>query len=83
MAGWLGCWLILYGGSGNGDSGVRGGGVGNDWFYVKRADSALDSAFNSYSKEEILVDGSRYSSCPAYTVYWLLLIWLTTTLKEV
>ena len=46
---------------------MRGGRVGNDC--VERADPALDSASNLYSKEEILVDDSRPSSCLAYTVY--------------
>ena len=70
ITGQSGCQLISYGGSGNGNDSVRGGRVDNDCSYVKRTDSALDSASNSYSKtEEILVGDSRYSSCPAYTVY--------------
>jgi len=30
IVGLLGCWLISYGGGGDGNSGVRGSGVGND-----------------------------------------------------
>jgi len=62
----------LYGGGGgsDGDNGVRGGGVGNDCSCVERTNPVLDSASNLYSKtEEILVDDSRYFSCPAYTIY--------------
>ena len=62
----------MYGGGSDGDNdrGVRGGGVGNNWSCVKRTDPVLDSVSNLYSEtEEILVGDSRYSSCPAYTVY--------------
>ena len=65
----MSCWLISYGGGGDSDNRVRDSGVGDDWFCIERTDPALDSASNSYFEEEILVGDSRYSSCPAYTVY--------------
>ena len=53
-----------------GDNGMRCGGVGSDCSCIKRTDSALDSVSNPYSEaEEISVDDSRHSSCPAYTIY--------------
>ena len=40
--------------------------MGNDC--IERADSALDSASDSYSEEKISVGDSGPSSCPAYTI---------------
>ena len=66
-------------GVGNDDG---GGGKGGDDVYNGRAESVLVSLSDSYSEDDaILVDDSRYSSYPAYTVYWLLRL-LTTALME-
>ena len=68
---------MLYDGSGDDtdddddDDGVWGGGVGCDW-WAERTDPVLDSASDSYSELEISVGDSGPSSCPTYTVYWLL-----------
>ena len=73
---------MLYGGGGadDDDDGVRGGGVGCDW-WAERTDPVLDLASDSYSELEISVGDSGFSFCPTYTVYWLLLL-LTTVFKE-
>ena len=61
------------GGVGENDRSVRGSGVGCDCSYTERTDPVLDSVSDLFSKaEEISVDDSRPSSCPAYTVYQLL-----------
>jgi len=58
----------LYNGGGDeNNDGVRDGRIGNDC--VERTDPALDSASDSYSKEEISVGDSKHSSCPTYTIY--------------
>ena len=50
-----------------------GGGEGGDDVYNERAEPVLVSLSDSYSEDDtILVGDSRYSSYPAYTVYWLL-----------
>ena len=69
---------MVYGGGGDGDSDgdVRGGGVGCDW-WAERTDPALNSTSDSYSELEISVGDSRPSSCPTYTVYWLLIYFPT------
>ena len=66
---------MVYGGGSDGDNdgGVGGSGVDYDDWWAERADPVLDSASDSYSELEISVGDSRPSSCPAYTVYWLLL----------
>ena len=52
------------------DDEVRDGGIGSDCSCVEKADLALDLVSDSYSEmEKISVDDSRYSSCPAYTIY--------------
>ena len=68
------------GGDGDGDNGVRGGEVGCD-LWAERTDPALDLVSNLYSELEISVSDSRHSSCPTYTIYWLLFL-LTTILKN-
>ena len=66
-------------GVGNDDG---GGGEGGDDVYNRRAEPVLVSLSDSYSEDDaISVGDSRYSSYPAYTVYWLLHL-LTTTLME-
>ena len=59
-----------------------GGGEGGDDVYNERAEPVLVSLSDSYSEDDtILVGDSRYSSYPAYTVYWLLHL-PTTALME-
>ena len=70
-------WLISYGGGSDGDNGVRGGRVGKDCSWAERTDSALGSVSDLYSNSEISVGDSRPFSCPAYTIYWLLIFFLT------
>ncbi len=54
-------------GKGNDDSG--GSDESND-MYNRSAELVLVSAFDSYSEDkEILVDDSRHSFCPVYTIY--------------
>jgi len=56
---------VIWGGESIGD-----GGDGSDDVYNRSMKSVLVSASNSYFEdEEILVDDSRHSSCPAYTIY--------------
>jgi len=40
----------------------------NDDVYKRSAEPVLVSLSDSYSNDEISVNDSRYSSCPAYTV---------------
>jgi len=42
---------------------------GGDDVYRGRAEPVLVLLSNSYSDDKILVDDSRPSSCPAYTIY--------------
>ena len=60
----------VFGGDGDDDAG--GGVGGDDCSWAKRTNPTLDSFSDSYSVHEISVGDSRPSSCPAYTVYWLL-----------
>ena len=74
------CWLIaLYGGGGDsdGDIGVSSGRIGKDDWWAKRTNPALDSVSDSYSNNKIFVDNSKHSSCPTYTIYWLLIYFST------
>ena len=67
-------------GVGNDDG---GGGEGGDDVYNGRAEPVLVSLSDSYSENNaISVGDSRYSSYPAYTVYWLLHL-PTTALMEI
>ena len=45
-----------------------GGGMGSNNIYRERTEPVLDSLFNLYSEDEISVDDSRPSSCPAYII---------------
>ena len=45
-----------------------GSGMGSDDIYRERTEPVLDSLPNLYCKDEISVDDSRPSSCPAYII---------------
>ena len=68
---------------GIGDDGCGGGGgEGGEDIYNSKAEPVLVSVSDSYSEDDaISVGDSRYSSYPAYTVYWLPCL-LTTALRE-
>jgi len=52
----------------NGDNNAGGGVCSND-VYNRRIEPVLVLLSDSYSIDEILVGGSKLSSCPAYTIY--------------
>jgi len=54
-------------GKGDDDSGGGGGGERSDVVYKGSAEPMLVSPSDLYSNNEISVNDSRYSSCPAYT----------------
>ena len=51
------------------DNGGGGGGVGGNNVYRGRAEPMLVLLSDLYSKDKISVGDSRFSSCPAYTIY--------------
>ena len=79
-------WLILYWGResiGEGDD-EGGGGDGSKDVYSGKAEPVLVSLSDLYSDEDRIfsVGNSRSSSCPAYTVYWLLWVYQLLPLRE-
>ena len=53
----------------DGNDNGGGGGIGGNNVYRGRAEPMLVLLSDLYSKDKISVGDSRFSSCPAYTIY--------------